>query len=205
MILMMKQRTLLLLVLFLTTVQAPAWAITAFEARNLARKEVNDIAKKNLVQIIGKPAPKGVLPIEWHVLFYDPYAQQNGTMLKIVGKNIVGIEDGYTQMDKFRVFAYKQEEVLDSSKLKKDSSDLLPILRRNSVLKGIKITTLGLWLKKDGKGPLAPAVWFVDIYANDLKGEKEVKFGTAKVNATTGQVTDLKVDLNKLGKKEKKK
>ena len=140
------------------------------------------------------------MPVEWQILFYDPYAGQDGVRVTVSGNTITNIRDGYTQMDKFRVFAYKQEEVIDQGKLKIDSKDLLEILKRSSALKEIKISSVNLWLRKDDKGPMAPAIWEANLFASNTKGDKEVEFGFARVSAESGQVMELKMDLKKLGK-----
>ena len=175
-------------------------ALTAFEARDLAKKQVNDTARKSLLQICGKAGTVGVTPVEWQILFYDPYAEQDGSMVAVSGNAITAIRDGYTQMDQLRIFAYKQEEIIDQGKLKVDSKDVLDILKRSSALKDIKISSINLWLKKEDKGPLAPAVWLVNIFGPNAKGDAEVEFGYAKISGETGQVIQLKLDLKKIGK-----
>ncbi|MDD5260421.1 MAG: hypothetical protein PHD76_01090 [Methylacidiphilales bacterium] len=177
-----------------------SFALTAFEARDLAKKQVNDTARKSLLQIYGKAGTVGVLPMEWQILFYDPYAAQDGSMVTVSGNAITSIRDGYTQMDQFRVFAYKQEEIIDQSKLKIDSRDLLSILKNSSALKDVKISSVNLWLKKDDSGPLSPAVWIAHLFGPNAKGDKEVEFGYARVSAQTGQVMQLKLDLKAVGK-----
>ena len=176
------------------------YALTAFEARDLAKKQVNDVARKSLLQIYGKAGTVGVMPVEWQILFYDPYAGQDGSMVTVSGNSITGIRDGYTQIDQFRVFAYKQEEIIDQGKLKIDSKDVLDILKHSSALKDLKISSMNLWLKKEDKGPLAQGVWLVNLFGPNAKGDAEVEFGSAKVSAETGQVSQLKLDLKKVGK-----
>ena len=177
-----------------------SYALTAFEARDLAKKQVNDVARKSLLQIYGKAGTVGVMPVEWQILFYDPYAGQDGSMVTVSGNSITGIRDGYTQIDQFRIFAYKQEEIIDQGKLKIDSKDVLDILKHSSALKDLKISSMNLWLKKEDKGPLAQGVWLVNLFGPNAKGDAEVEFGTAKVSAETGQVSQLKLDLKKVGK-----
>lgn len=177
-----------------------AHALTAFEAVALARREVNDVAKKSLVQIYGKHGSIGVYPVEWKILFYDPYADQQGTQVTVAGNVITEIAQGYTQMDKFRLFAYKEDEVLTPKRLKVDSKDIVPALSRSSAFKDVKITSVDLWLRKEGKGTEAPGVWNVTLFAMNQKNE-EVEFGKAKINAETAQIIELKSDLKKLARK----
>jgi hypothetical protein len=195
---MMKSLIYSLVATLVLSVQS--YAVTAFQAVEIARKQVNDYAKKSLVQVVGKPSTVGQMPEEWQVLFYDPKAEQNGMMITVSGNVVTGIHDGYTQMDNARIFAYKMEEIIDPNKFKIDSTRVIPILQNDSSLKDVKITSIGLWLKKDKKGPLEPPVWHADLYASNAKGDKEVQFGTAKVDAETGKIVKLDLNLKAIGK-----
>jgi hypothetical protein len=182
------------------TLTVQSYAVTAFQAVEVARKQVNDYAGKSLVQVVGKPGTVGQMPEEWQVLFYDPKAEQNGMMITVSGNVVTGIHDGYTQMDNARILAYKMEEIIDPAKFKIDSPRVIPILQNDSSLKGVKITSIGLWLKKDRKGPLEPPIWHADLHASNVKGDKEVQFGTAKVDAESGKVIKLDLNLKAIGK-----
>ncbi|MDR0533870.1 MAG: hypothetical protein LBH01_07945 [Verrucomicrobiales bacterium] len=195
---MMKSLIYSLVATLVLSVQS--YAVTAFQAVEIARKQVNDYAKKSLVQVVGKPSTVGQMPEEWQVLFYDPKAEQNGMMITVSGNVVTGIHDGYTQMDNARILAYKMEEIIDPNKFKIDSTRVIPILQNDSSLKDVKITSIGLWLKKDKKGPLEPPVWHADLYASNAKGDKEVQFGTAKVDAETGKIVKLDLNLKAIGK-----
>jgi len=194
--------TTLLATLFLSgaSLSQAANSVSAFGAQKIASREVNDVAKKSLVQIRGKKGTVGVLPIEWEVLFYDPYAEQNGTKVTVAGSTITRIEQGYTQMDRMRLAAYKMEEVIEPAKLRKDSSDVLDILKRSSQLTDVKVTSIELWLLKDGKGPTAPAIWRTKLWAQAPGKDTETEIGTARVNAETGQIVELKLNLKKIQK-----
>jgi len=179
---------------------SPSFALTAYQAKDVAKREVNDVAKKSLVQIHGKRGAVGVYPLEWEILFYDPYADQDGTKVKVAGNVITQITQGYTQMDKARIFAYKQDEILDPTRLKVDSNEIVKILSRSSALNNVKITSVDLSLSKMSKGAMGSAMWSVVMYAKDSKQE-EVEFGKAQINAESGQILQLKIDLKKLIKK----
>jgi hypothetical protein len=182
------------------TLTVQSHAVTVFQAVEIARKQVNDYAKKSLVQVVGKPSTVSQMPEEWQVLFYDPKAEQNGMMITVSGNVVTGIHDGYTQVDNMRILAYKMEEIIDPAKFKIDSPRIIPILQNDSSLKGVKITSIGLWLKKEKKGPLESPVWRVDLYASNAKGDREVQFGTAKVDAESGKVIKLDLNLKAIGK-----
>lgn len=188
-------RTLILLGIaaLLFSQSAHAGDLTAFEAIALAKKEVNKIARKSLVEVEGSEDSPGILPTEWRVLFYDPYASQHGTMVRVAGNTIVEITDGYTQMKKFRMAAYKQEEIIEPDQLKVDSSKLLKILKGVQDLNGIKLSSLGLWLKKEEKGPLAPPIWHVTLYALRKGDGKEVKIGTAQIHGQSGEILETRI------------
>ncbi|MDX6766241.1 MAG: hypothetical protein SFU85_05580 [Candidatus Methylacidiphilales bacterium] len=191
---------LVLVPVFALAPSARAAGLSAFAAQKLAAREVNDEAKKSLVQISGKKSSIGVMPIEWQILFYDPYADQNGTKVTVAGNTITRIEQGYTQVDKLRLAAYKLEEVIEPAKLRKDSSDVLDILNRSSELSKVKVSSIELWLHKEGKGPAAPAIWRTRIWAQAAGSDKEIDIGTARINAQSGQIVELKLDLKKIQK-----
>jgi hypothetical protein len=191
------------LCLSLAASAASAQHISAFTAHKIASREVNDIAKKSLVQIHGPKSSVGVLPIEWQVLFYDPYADQNVTKVTVAGNTITRIQQGYVQMDRLRLAAFKQEEIIDPAKLRKDSNEILQILQRSTELKNVKITSIALSLMKEGKGPLAPGIWHARLWAFRDGTNQEVEFGRARVNAESGQILELKYDLKKLAASKK--
>jgi hypothetical protein len=172
-------------------------ALTAFQARDLASKEVNNEARGKIVQIIGKMSNNQVMPQNWDVIFFDPYAKQDGRLVRVEGRAVTTILEGYTQMDRFRMAAYKLEEVIDPARLKIDSPQILDILRRSTVLKDITISNLDLFLHKPGKGNVAP-VWQAKIFAVNKRSGKAVEIGQARISAETGQILHLKIDTNKL-------
>lgn len=175
--------------------------VSAFKAVEIARREVNDEAKGKLVQVVGPPSSVGLMPVEWEILFYDPYADQHGVKVTVSGTAITRIQVGYTQLDKMRLFAYKLEEVIEKKTLKVDSAAAVQALQRSTPLKNIKLSSVALWLRKEGKGPLAPGIWVVELFAPDAKNTKEIKIGEGRVSAQTGQVLSLKVDQKKIEKK----
>ena len=191
------------LVVCLAAATASAQPVSAFTAQKIATREVNDIAKKSLVQIHGAKSSVGVLPVEWQILFYDPYAEQNVTKVTVAGNTITRIEQGYVQMDRVRLAAFKQEEILTPNQLRKDSNEILQILQRSTELNSVKISSIALSLMKQGKGPLAPGVWHARLWAIRQGTDQEVEFGRARVNAESGQILELKYDLKKLAAAKK--
>lgn len=196
------KRILSLLAFVVLSASASAQNISAFAAAKIATREVNDIAKKSLVQIHGPKSSVSILPIEWHVLFYDPYAEQNVTKVTVAGSTITRIEQGYVQMDRMRLAAFKMEEILAPETLRKDSNEILSILQRSTELKNVKISSLALSLMKQGKAPNSPGIWHARLWSMQQGGDKEIEFGRARINAATGQILELKYDLKKLTAKK---
>lgn len=199
-------RTLLALAFstLLLTQAAPA-ATTAFQARDIANHQVNDKAKNQVVQILGEKTSLGLTPVEWKILFWDPLAEQDGTIVTVAGNTVTKIQDGYTQLGEFRMAAYKMEEIIDPKGLKIDSDAALAAVQRNTTLRDVKLTSVGFFLRKENtQKPLTPGIWFLDLYAQSAKDKegksKEIKLGQAKVDAESGQVISMDVDLKKLGK-----
>jgi hypothetical protein len=198
-------RTLIALAFSTLLLTQAAPAITAFQARDLANHQVNDKARNQVVQILGEKTSLGLTPVEWKVLFWDPLAEQDGTLVTVAGNTVTKIQDGYTQMGEFRMAAYKMEEIIDPKGLKIDSDAALAAVQRNTTLRDVKLTSVSFFLRKeDTQKPLTPGIWFLDLYAQSAKDKegksKEIKIGKAKVSADTGQVIGMDVDLKKLGK-----
>jgi len=203
---MKRLALLLLLSLSLGTLHsapAPSATITAFQALDLAKSQVNPESRNRVLQIIGKKSSVSVTPVEWSILFFDPNAQQSGILVTVAGSTVIKVQDGYTQMDKFRLAAYKLDEVIDPKTLKIDSSKAYESLTRSTLLNGVRISSVNFLLRKEGKSPADPGVWNVVIYAlpKAIQGKSqvaEVEIGKARVSAETGQVLSLTIDLKKV-------
>lgn len=200
---MKRLALLLLLSLSLHPLHAASSTLTAFQALEIAKKQVNAESRNRVVQIIGKKSSTTVMPVEWAILFFDPNAEQSGVLVTIAGNTVIKVQDGYTQMDKFRIAAYKLEEVIDPKTLKIDSSKAVDSIERSSIMNGLKLSSASLYLHKEGKAPMDPGIWEIVLYAlPKLPPGKtqvtEVEIGTARVSAETGQVLELKIDLKKV-------
>jgi len=177
--------------------------LTAFQALEIAKKQVGPDSKGRVIQIVGKKSAISVMPVEWAVLFFDPNAKQSGILVTVAGNVVIKVQDGFTQMDKFRLAAYKLEEVIDPKTLKVDSKKAVESIERSSVMGGIKLSSASLFLHKEAKDAMAPGIWEILLYAlpKMTPGKTqvtEVKIGEARVSAETGQVLDLKIDLKKV-------
>lgn len=191
------KRTVFFLVFSLLVSTLSVQAVTAFKARDIARREVNNVAKDKLIEIFGPKSSGSISPLEWHVLFYDPYAKQDGRLVKVVGDGVIGIEQGYTQLDQLRLAAYKLEEVINPRSLKIDSDRVINALSRSTPLRRVKISAMEMRLRKPDKGDV-PALWYVTLFARNPRTSKEVKLGTARVSSATGQIFEMELDLKKL-------
>jgi hypothetical protein len=187
-------KVLCLLPFFLLTPLAPLSAQTsAFSARDLAAQRVNDGARGKVLQIIGHRTEGSTLPKVWDVLFYDTYASQNGTMVTVQNGSLGSIRAGFTQLEKARLLSYKEDEVLSPVKLKKDSDDVLALLRRGTVLQKIAVSSTAMHLKIAANGS-GSGIWHVTLYAPSLKDKTEIRIGTAQVSAETGQILSFNVN-----------
>lgn len=196
----MKKLTLAFLMFCLTTtfIQAAGdTALTAFKARDLAEQSLNAEAKGKLIEIYGAKNAKTLLPTTWQILFYDPYANQDGRMIKISNGHLVGITDGYSQMDRMRMAAYKTEEIIDSKKLKIDSDAAFEVVRKSALLDKAHVTNVEMRLVKSDKGNSSP-VWYITLYGENAKDGKVTKYGKATVSATTGQILKMDIDSKKI-------
>ncbi|MFZ5806783.1 MAG: hypothetical protein ACOY3I_06220 [Verrucomicrobiota bacterium] len=192
----MKRIHILLSFVFLAFVVS-SHATTAFQARDIAKREVNDQAKDKLIEIYGAKSSISVTPSEWQVLFYDPYAKQDGRLMRVANGGVVAIEQGYTRLDEFRLAAYKLEEVINPKLLKIDSNKVLEALSRSTPLRRFKVSAMEMRLRKPDKGDVPP-VWTVTIFSVNARTRKEVELGTARVSAATGQIFELEIDTKKM-------
>jgi hypothetical protein len=181
----------LLLPAFLATLATVSGQTSAFSARDLAAQRVNDSARGKVLQIIGHRTEGSVLPQTWDILFYDTYASQNGTMVTVDKGSLGSIRDGFTQLEKARLLSYKEDEILAPDKLRRDSDDVLAILRKGTILQKIALSSTSMSLKSAGGGA---GVWHVVLYAPSAKDKTETRIGTAQVSAETGQI--LSFDIN---------
>jgi hypothetical protein len=173
-----------------------AHALTAFQARDLANREVNNVAKGKVIEIYGPKNDNSVLPTKWKIIFYDPYASQEGRMITVDGNVVTGIQDGYVQMDRMRLAAYKPEEVINPKYMKVDSDRLLDSLRRTTALKNVKISNLQMRLVKADED--TEPIWYVKIFALKNLRSKVVELGDAQLSPATGQILELKMNLKRL-------
>jgi hypothetical protein len=169
---------------------------SAFEARGIANKQLNEKVRDKVIQIFGEQSKVGLYPVSWKILFWDATAAQNGRSVTVKDGAISEIKDGYTQLEKMRLAAYKQDEVIDIKLLKWDSSSALDKVMKMPALKDVKLSTVEFLLTK-GDGAVQP-IWSLTLFA-DNAGEK-VEIGQVRMSAESGEVFEMKLQLEKLKK-----
>jgi hypothetical protein len=186
----------LLLIGFLSL--SSASALTALQAKAVAEKQLSSQSKNRLIAIYGPRSATKLTPDVWKFVFLDPTASQRGRLITVSGSAVSEIRDGYFELDRLRLAAYKQEEVIDPARLKVDSNAAYDVVAKSAQLSSIKMSTVVFTLKKNGKGAAAP-VWHLALFAD--KAGKEAAIGHARVSAETGRVLSMNLQLEKLTKK----
>jgi hypothetical protein len=193
----MKKHVWLALVILTVAGRLVANSTTsAFEARGIANKQLNEKVRDKVIQIFGAQSGVGLYPVSWKILFWDATAAQNGRSVTVKDGAISEIKDGYTQLEQMRLAAYKQEEVIDIKLLKWDSSSALDKVMKMPVLKEVKLSSVEFLLTK-GDGAVQP-IWNLKLFA-DNAGEK-VEIGQVRMSAESGEVFEIKLQLEKLKK-----
>jgi hypothetical protein len=178
-------------------VAAGSKPLTAWQALEIAKNAAAPQVKDRLLQISGPRSETELTPNVWRFVFWDESAAQNGRLITVTGSAITEIRDGYFELDKMRMFAYKSDEVIAPKSLRFDSSKALETVLKTSQLQGVKLSTVTYHLAL-GKGLQSPQ-WKLQIYG-DHQG-KEVNLGYAVVAADTGGIVEMKLTPEKLNKK----
>lgn len=185
----------LILIQALVAEKAP----TAFEALKSAE---NHIAKESLgkvIQINGERDGVTLTPSTWSFVFFDLNARQQGRIVTVRAGKPIEIRDGYFEIEKLRMAAYKADEVMTPAYLKVDSNQALQSVIKSAGLEKVKLSTVTFNLSKDNGARLP--YWKVRLFAD--KNGKEVDIGHAVISAETGGVIESKIDLQKLVDKKK--
>ncbi len=162
--------------------------LTAFQAVAIAAKNVPVDSQKKLVAIRGDRSATELTPDTWTALFYDETAGQQGRMVTVAGKAVTGIRDGYMELGRFRLAAYKLEEVVDPAQLKVDSDKALNLLSQTNLLKPYTLSSVTYTLEKDKD--LREPIWRLEVYVD--KGGKEDDIGFARISAQDGKIIEMK-------------
>jgi hypothetical protein len=189
-------KRLFTLTLLLATLSLPlcAAATSAFQAKALAEKQVSPAFRNKVVSIVGPRSETETLPDTWILVFFDPNARQCGRQITVTRGSVSRIQDGYTEIGKLRIAAYKEEEAMNFGTLKVDSVQALDIIRKAGQFKGVDISSVTCDLRLQDEKP----VWKMTILAD--RNGSEVNVGYGRISAVTGEILQLKLDLEKARK-----
>ncbi len=189
----MARLSLLALVLpaliLLSPAAASAKAPTAWEAIAIAKKQVPAESQDKVMVIRGDRSENELTPDTWHVVFYDEQASQDGRQVTVTGRAISGIREGYFDLGRIRLAAYKMEEIITPDKLKIDSDKALNVLVQTNRLKAYSLSSVIYELERDMD--LREAIWRLKIYVDDGNG-KEKYIGFARISAENGRVIEMR-------------
>jgi hypothetical protein len=135
-------------------------------------------------------------PTSWVFLYFDPNAKQCGRQITVTGGAVTRILEGYVEAGKFRLAAYKEEESFKSESLKIDSTQALQIVKTAGQVKNSEVSSVLFDLRHSTHDDVP--VWKVTILAD--RDGKEVNIGYGRVSATTGQIYELQLNLEKVRK-----
>ncbi len=171
--------------------------LTGFQALEVAARVVAPASKNQVLQIEGPRSETELYPDVWKFVFWDANAKQNGRLITVSQGAVTEIRDGFFELDKFRLLAYKPDEVIPPSALKFDSDKALDAVLKSTQLQGIRLSSVTFSLSKDKE--VGQAVWKIEILADD--GGKENDIGYARVSAETGGILEMKINPGKLKNK----
>jgi len=174
---------------------------TAFDALDVAKKQVTPEVGSKLIAIVGERSETALMPDTWSFCFYDELASQHGRLITTRGKAVAAVRDGYFELDRFRVFAYKLEEVIDPSQLKVDSDKAWSIVQKTNLLKGYSVSSVTFRLDRDQE--IREPVWKVQVFVDDGNG-KEKDAGYARISALDGKVLQLRFKTLEIAKPDAK-
>ncbi len=174
-------------------------APTAFEALKSAENHVAKESIGKVIQINGARDGVTLTPGTWSFVFFDLNARQQGRIVTVRAGKPIEIRDGYFEIGKLRLAAYKADEVMSPSFLKFDSNQALQAVIKSAGLEKVKLSTVTFNLSKENSARLP--YWTVKIFAD--KNGKEADIGYAVVSAESGSIVESKIDLQKLVDKKK--
>ena len=171
----------------------PAQATTALQSLPVAEGVVSNHVKGKLIWIRSLTG-KGVDRHRWTYLFFDPYADSNGRLVVVTNNAVSKIDQGFVELDHFRVLSYKESEVLGENRIKFDSDKALAAVVSAGHIENVPLTTVHYTLEMSDENNVP--VWSLTIYCP--RNGDEIECGHARVSAVTGQIFDLKIDHARL-------
>jgi hypothetical protein len=172
---------------------SPAHADSAFQARSVAEGVLSPHVKGRLIWIrslIGT----GVDHRRWSFLYYDPYADENGRLVVVRNGSVAKVDQGFVELDHFRMLSYKESEILPQDQLKLDSDAALQAVVTAGHIENVPLSTVHYKLEMSDENQVP--VWSLTLFT--MLNHNELEFGHARVSALTGQVFNLKIDHERL-------
>jgi hypothetical protein len=166
---------------------ASAQAITAFKARDLAKRHVDANYQYSLIAAEGRRSEVSRQPVTWMFWYYDPTAAKEGRRITVNGTAVTDARDGYTQLERGRVVSFQPDEVIPAAKLKIDSDEALGRIMSQGALKPYRATSSAFRLTLDPE--LKAPVWEVRVWGV-VDGET-VLLASALLRADTAQFLEL--------------
>ena len=194
-------RTLVPVILAASLLSASAAShrpLTAFQALAVAAKVVTPEAHHQLIEIEGPRSDTEQCPDVWKFVFWDSTAHQNGRLVTVTRGVVTEIRDGFFELDKMRILAYKQNEAIPPQALRVDSDKALVAVIRSSTLQGVRLSSVTFALTKNPE--VGQAVWKIELLADNAGRETDI--GYARVSAETAGIIEMKIDLELLKKKQ---
>jgi hypothetical protein len=186
----MRIRPFLIIVLGLAMAShAMARDLTAFELVKAGDPYVGVQSKDKVLQIRSEKSIASLTPDMWHVVYYDPTIGMKSVEVTFGGgKELQVSHPGHPFQMPFH-----DRDILDNSKLKIDSDDVLKKATSQPLLKNLTLKASQLTLDHSDLGP----VWKIRLWAAKLNNpDKQVDIGMITFSATDGSIvkSDLRPD-----------
>jgi hypothetical protein len=168
--------------------------LTAFQARKIADRAVSPDVRDRLLEIWGPRSPVALTPTRWQFIYYDPSAGFHGRKVAVVEDRLGAVESAGPDWEHLRMLPYEEGEVIEPFRLRVDSDRALHIVESKVAWKGVRLSTVTFWLRKDPKQGPAP-YWRLRFFADKEGYEQDI--GYAEVAADTGEIRSLRISPEK--------
>jgi hypothetical protein len=186
----MRIRPFLITVLGLAMAShAMARDLTAFELVKAGDPYVGVQSKDKVLQIRSEKSIASLTPDMWHVVYYDPTIGMKSMEVTFGGGKELQVSHPSHPFQ----MPFHDRDILDNSKLKIDSDDVLKKATSQPLLKNLTLKASQLTLDHSDLGP----VWKIRLWAAKLNNpDKQVDIGMITFSATDGSIvkSDLRPD-----------
>jgi hypothetical protein len=185
----MNNKFVLGVILAFTTAQLALAGPTAFQLAKQGNQYVGVQSKDKVLQIYSEKSTTGLVPDDWHVVYFDP-----DTFVKSADVEFVnGQQTGVSHMRRPFQMPANARDILDMSKITVDSDRALSIAQGQPALNGVTPKYSKMSLTYGDNGP----TWQVELWAAKKSNpSKDVSIGKVWILATDGSVikSDLRPD-----------